>query len=146
MSSNMAAACGALWEAEGLYAGLTTQQVGGGVRGAVGVDQLPVEVVLLALAVLTRAGVRVLVKRAACSWRERGQQSDRATHRSAPGTVPSKPQRTHILTAHTVIPAQSYPCVCECVCTLSILTYTFTHTHMHTNPSLHINTNTHMQK
>lgn len=69
----MAAACGALWEAKGLYAGLTTQQVGGGVRGAVGVDQLPVEVVLLALAVLTRAGVRVLVKRAACSWRERGQ-------------------------------------------------------------------------
>ena len=57
------------WEIIGVHR-LTPQEVGGHVWPAVGAHELPVKVILLALAVLAQAGVGVFLERAACGGGE----------------------------------------------------------------------------
>ena len=51
--------------------GLTSEEVCGGMGGAVAPEELPVKVIILPLTVLTQAGIGVLVKRAPNCWRKR---------------------------------------------------------------------------
>lgn len=45
---------------------LTMQKIRGGVRKGMSAEQLPIKIILLSLAELTQAGVRVLIKSTAC--------------------------------------------------------------------------------